>query len=196
MRVIAVTDRRSCRGDFLARIERIAAAAPAAVLLRESDLSTEEYEALATRCLTVCRAHNVEMIVHTHIALARRLKAGLHLRLADLRALGCAPADLAIGTSVHSLAEALEAQSLGASRLIAGHVFATACKASTPGRGVAFLEAVARAVSIPVYAIGGIAPERMADIRRTSAAGVCAMSSLMQGDDPGALIAALGGTGA
>lgn len=191
MAVIVVTDRKACRGDFFERLQRIAAAKPAAILLRETDVSAETYTALAARTQAICAPFGVEPIVHSHVALARDLDAGVHLRLADLKAMGCAPAGLGISCAVHSEAEARLAEKLGATRLIAGHIFETACKAGTPGRGVEFLQAVCAAVSIPVYAIGGIAPERMTAIRTTNAAGVCIMSSAMTCPDPAHLLAAL-----
>lgn len=191
MRIVAVTNRRLCRGDFPTQVERIAAGRPAAVLLREPDLAADAYAALAARCRDMCRAHGVALIVHGHPQVAAALQTPLHLRLAELRAIDRTRIKTAVGTSVHSPVEAAEAQALGADRLIAGHIFATACHAGAPGRGLAFLDAVCRATTLPVYAIGGIAPQRMAEIRRTPAAGVCVMSSVMDADDPAAVLSAL-----
>ncbi|MFQ9412022.1 MAG: thiamine phosphate synthase [Evtepia gabavorous] len=51
-----------------------------------------------------------------------------------------------LGTSCHSVAEALEAQALGATYLLAGHIFDTSCKPGLPGRGLDFLAQVCAAV--------------------------------------------------
>ena len=55
-----------------------------------------------------------------------------------------------IGVSVHAANEALEAQSLGATYLTAGHIYATDCKKGLPPRGTAFLREICQTVSIPV----------------------------------------------
>ena len=52
--LICVTNRLLCEGDFLERIERLAALHPYAIVLREKDLSYSEYEALARESLKIC----------------------------------------------------------------------------------------------------------------------------------------------
>lgn len=170
---------------FLARLERIAAAHPAAIVLREKDMEEGAYEVLARDVQRICRRHQVPFIAHTYARVAVHLGAdGLHLPLPLLRRLResgeALPAHL--GTSCHSLADVREAKRLGCSYLIAGHIYATTCKPGLPPRGLAFLRAVTAATELPVYAIGGITPMRLAEILAAGAAGGCAMSSLMQGD--------------
>lgn len=171
--------------SFLARLERIAAAHPAAIVLREKDMEEGDYEALAREVQAICLRHQVPFIAHTFAGVAARLgAAGLHLPLPMLRAMreqgGTLPERL--GTSCHSLEDVREAERLGCSYLIAGHIYATSCKPGLPPRGLAFLREVTAATELPVYAIGGITPMRLAEILAAGAAGGCAMSSLMQGD--------------
>ena len=52
-----------------------------------------------------------------------------------------------------------------------------------PGRGVEFLRNICEAVSIPVYAIGGINPENLCEVKKAGAAGGCIMSGVMQCDN-------------
>lgn len=68
-------------------------------------------------------------------------------------------------------------------------MFDTACKAGTPGRGLAFLREVCRAADIPVWAIGGIAPGNFPAVLAAGARGGCVMSGLMTCGDPAALLA-------
>lgn len=82
--------------------------------------------------------------------------------------------------SVHSVEQAVRAQQLGADFLIAGHIFPTDCKPGLPPRGLEFLGQVCRAVTIPVYAIGGITPENAPLAVKAGAAGVCIMSGAMK----------------
>ena len=191
--ILCVTNRGLCREDFLTRLERIAAAGPAGVILREKDLSPEAYYALAERVLAVCRAHGVPCILHSFPAVARELGAeGLHLPLPLLRALSQEERHSfrVLGASCHSAAEAREAEALGCTYITAGHVFATDCKKGLPPRGLPFLREVCRAVTIPVWAIGGIAPENLSPVLATGARGGCVMSGLMACPDPAALLSA------
>ena len=84
-----------------------------------------------------------------------------------------------LGTSCHSVEDAKLAEKLGCTYIIAGHIYNTDCKKGLEGRGPGFLRDVVESVSIPVYAIGGITPENINDIRDTGASGACIMSSSM-----------------
>ena len=171
--------------SFLARLERIAAAHPAAIVLREKDMEEGDYEALAREVQAICRRHQVPFIAHTFVGVAAHLGAdALHLPLPLLRRLRESRAVLPahLGTSCHSLEDVREAERLGCSYLIAGHIYATSCKPGLPPRGLAFLREVTAAAELPVYAIGGITPARLREVREAGAAGGCAMSSLMRGD--------------
>lgn len=181
--VICVTNRRLCGDDFLKRVERIASAGVAGIILREKDLSERDYLALAAQALRICRAHNVPCILHSFADAAIELGAeAIHMPLELLREMS--PEKKArfsvIGASCHSLDEALEAQKLGCGYITAGHVFDTECKRGLPGRGLEFLRAVCAGVDIPVYAIGGIDGANIAHVRAAGASGACVMSGLMR----------------
>lgn len=185
--VICVTDRTRCEGDFPQRLHQIAWARPHAVLLREKDLSTEEYEELAVKCKCICDNLKVMLILHTHVEVARRAGISrIHITLKSLEEMAGKLGDFEeVGTSVHSVDEAIAAQHMGASYLIAGHIYATDCKMGVPARGLKFLRDVCDAVQVPVFAIGGINRKRIAAVRNCGASGICVMSGLMRCDDPG-----------
>ena len=171
--------------SFLARLEQIAAAHPAAIVLREKDMEEGAYEVLARDVQRICRRHQVPFIAHTYAGVAAQLGAdALHLPLPLLRRLRESGAALPayLGTSCHSLEDVREAERLGCSYLIAGHIYATTCKPGLPPRGLAFLREVTAAAELPVYAIGGITPARLREVLAAGAAGGCAMSSLMRGE--------------
>ncbi len=184
--MICITNRGLCRGDFLEQIKRLAKAHPRAIILREKDLSPENYRKLAAEVLDICREEETECILHTFADIAAELGAGsIHLPLHILREM---PDELKkrfrrIGASCHSVEDAIEASSLGASYITAGHVFATDCKKGLPPRGIDFLKNVCGSVDIPIYAIGGISPENIAEVRRAGASGGCVMSSAMNCND-------------
>ena len=185
--ILCVTNRTLCREDFLTRIERIAACHPAGIILREKELSPDEYKALAAQVMELCEQYDVPCILHSFVDAALELHAdAIHLPLHILREM--TPEQKApfrvIGASCHSAEEAAEAQRLGCTYITAGHVFETDCKKGLPGRGLAFLKAVCGSVSIPVYAIGGISADNIASVRGAGAKGACVMSGLMRCEDP------------
>lgn len=189
--VLCVTSRKLCREDFLTRLERVAQARPAGIILREKDLSEAEYEALAGQVLSLCAERNVPCVLHSFPAAARRLGCdSVHLPLPLLRAMPESErrSFRVLGTSCHSPEDALEAQRLGCTYVTAGHVFATDCKKGLAPRGLDFLRRTVEAVDIPVWAIGGIHPDNMAEVRKTGAAGGCVMSGLMTCEDPAAYL--------
>ena len=184
--IICVTNRNLCKEDFLKRIEKIAVAHPAGIILREKDLTKEEYSKLAKQVLQICEKHQVSCILHSFTDEAIELSAeAVHLPLSILREMTEEQRSRfkVLGASCHSLEEALEAERLGCTYIIAGHIFATDCKKGLPGRGLDFLKSICENVSIPVYAIGGINGENIADVRNAGAKGACVMSGFMQCED-------------
>ena len=192
--ILCVTNRKLCREDFLARLEKIAAARPAGIILREKDLAERDYQVLAAQVLVLCERYQTPCILHSFVQAALNLGAeAIHLPLPLLRTLP--PEQKSrfsrLGASCHSAADAREAERLGCSYITAGHIFDTDCKKGVPGRGLPFLQEVCRAVTIPVYAIGGIDRSRIAAVRRAGASGACLMSGLMRCEDAGAVLEAL-----
>lgn len=185
--IICVTNRALCTDDFLQQLTRIAQAAPAAILLREKDLPEAEYKQLAASVLAICRKHHVPCILHSFVNAAIQLgHDSIHLPLPLLRQMS--PEQKAqfsvIGASCHSSSDAKEAEGLGCTYITAGHVFMTDCKKGLPPRGLTFLQEVCESVSIPVYAIGGIDADNVAEVRAAGAKGACVMSGLMCCADP------------
>lgn len=196
--ILCVTNRTLCQRagfDFLTQLDRIAAARPAGILLREKNLPPEEYTALAARVLALCARHQVRCLLHTYPQAAQALNCpALHMPLPLLERMpgGQRRSFAVLGASCHSVADARQAEALGCTYITFGHVFATSCKPGLEPRGLALLREVCRAVDIPVYAIGGIAPENIAAVRAAGAHGGCVMSGLMQSPDPAALLAEFG----
>lgn len=189
-RVLCVTNRLLCKDDFTARIERIAQARPAGIVLREKDLDAFAYKRLAERLLPICCRADVPLVIHGHPDIAQDLDVPtIHLTAAQV-------ANERIGTigfteisaSCHSVAQAKQAAARGCTRLVAGHIFATNCKKEVPPRGIEFLRSICSCTPLPVWAIGGIAPSNIEELCAAGAAGGCMMSAFMLADDPAALI--------
>ena len=132
-KIVCVTARALCPGDFLAQLERVAAAGVDKIILREKDLPEPEYKLLAAQALALCRRYGVECAVHNFPQTAKELGApALHLPLPRLRALS--PEERAafpvLGASCHSLEDVGRRRSLGAPMARWG-------TSSTPGASLA-----------------------------------------------------------
>ena len=87
---------------------------------------------------------------------------------------------LVIGCSVHALAEAKRREIEGAHFLTYSPIYLTASKPGYgPAVGIDNLHKVAGAVNIPVFALGGITPERVLACIDAGAYGVAVMSGVM-----------------
>lgn len=184
--VIVVTNMGICKDDFFKRLEEIVCVKPDAVILREKALSTEEYQNLAEKCKKICDKYKVDLIANTFISPAR--KAGIRkiqLPMTEFLKKCNELSDFEeIGVSVHSLDEAVLAEKLGATFLVAGHIYMTPSKPDKPSRGIEFIENICKRVSIPVMAIGGITPARVHEVTKAGAKGVCVMTPLMTCENP------------
>lgn len=173
---------------------RVAASHPDYIILREKDLSEDDYFALTMKLQTVCQEYAIPLTLHSFHQAAKRLDVRcIHVPLPVLRKMSTEDKAFfsVIGVSCHSTAEAVEAQQLGAAYITAGHIFETDCKAGLPGRGLDFLRRVKSCVTIPVYAIGGISPDNAKEVIYAGADGICMMSAFMESPDPSGLMAAL-----
>lgn len=186
--LIAVTDSATCPRPLPEQIERLAKLTelrPQAVILRAKSLDKAAYRTLALQAQQSCEAAGIALILHSDWHLAREIGISmLHLSLALLRQISEYERAYFtwLSTSVHSVGEAQEAQALGATVLIAGHIYTTQCKAGLAPRGLCFLQAVCNAVSLPVYAIGGIGFDaaQHAELQANGARGACVMSAYMR----------------
>jgi thiamine-phosphate pyrophosphorylase len=179
--IAMVTDRQRLPAPALERIvelsERAVAAGVTLLQIRERDLSDRDLFALTTRLVAaVGRAAVVVVNDRVDVAIAAGA-AGVHLRSDSApvdRVRRIVPPGFLIGRSVHGVDEARAAAD--ADYLFMGTVFATASKGSdAPTAGVAGLEAVCRAVTVPVVGIGGITADNAADVAQTGAAGIAAI---------------------
>lgn len=142
--------------------------------------------ALAVRLGEAQAATGCRLVVNDRVDVALAAEAwGAQLTsrsMAPADARRAAPA-LALGASVHAVAEARAAARDGADWVVAGHVRETASHPGEPGRGLAFVRDVAAAVPIPVLAIGGIRPADVAAVRAAGAAGVAVIRGVWAAAD-------------
>lgn len=178
---IAVTHRKLCDRPFLEQIQRVLAQKPVGLILREKDLSWKDYAALARQVIPLCQQAEVPCYLNGFPQAGEELShPWLQLSFPLLMQYGRPRNTKRLGVSVHSVEQAVQAQRQGADFLMAGHIFPTGCKPGLPPRGLEFLQQVCQAVTIPVYAIGGITPENAPTALKAGAEGVCIMSGAMK----------------
>jgi len=94
------------------------------------------------------------------------------------------PDPMWLGRSVHSVDAARRAEAEGCRYLLVGTMFPTASHPDQPPAGIPLLRAVREAVSIPLIAIGGVTPERVAECVQAGAQGVAVLSGITDAPDP------------
>jgi thiamine-phosphate pyrophosphorylase len=190
-----VTDRHaSADRDLLTVVRAALDAGLPAVQLRDRDLSGRQLLALAEALRAATTRTGALLFVNDRVDVALAAGAdGTHLGggsvpVAVARGL-MGPAAL-IGVSTHAPGEA----PAGADFAFFGPVWETPSKSGAQGE--ARLAEAARAAAIPVLAIGGVTPARVAAARAVGAAGVAVIRAILAAPDPAAatraLLAALG----
>ena len=184
MDIICVTDMRQSVDDFYNRIEQIALAKPSLIILREKHLSEKKFKEVCLKCKEIVPIDMLSANTFIDVAKNNGIR-NIHLSFKDfIKKESKLNYFQKVGVSIHSKDEAVIAEEKGADYLIAGHIFDTDCKKGVEARGVEFLKKICDAVNMPVYAIGGISLEKVKEIERTGAYGVCVMSGLMKAYDP------------
>lgn len=182
--VIAVTNRKLCTDNFVLRARKILSAKPFEVILREKDLSDDDYCQLAREIIEDNNEYKKILALNRpEIAMKLGIE-NVHLTMQQLTEQGRPSFIKRAGVSVHSVEEAVTAQKLGADYLIAGHIYATDCKKCVPPRGIEFFKNVCQSVDIPVFAIGGISEINFREPLENGGAGVCLMSEFMKCENP------------
>jgi thiamine-phosphate pyrophosphorylase len=151
------------------------------IQIREKDLSSRELLELTAKAVAMAEPTGVKILVNARfdVALAAGA-AGVHLPGGSPAAAGwrtITPPGFLIGASCHTLAELRRSQEDGADYAVFGPVFAPRSKTSDLApRGLEGLARAARAVKIPVLALGGITEDNAEDCAAAGAAGIAAIS--------------------
>ena len=180
---ICITDRKLVSGDLAEKIGSIAQSDVSCIILREKDLSEEEYDKLARKIVPICEKNGKICILHTFTETAKKLgNPYIHLTMDDLRKLGSCEKSFfkLIGASAHTAEEAAEAEKLGADYVTISNIYNTDCKKGLEGKGTGLIKKAVEACNIDVYALGGIHPDNIDECISAGAAGVCMMSEYMK----------------
>ena len=195
-----ITNRKLCENENLERqIEKIFSAYEKKIILknfeivtltlREKDLDKNEYLNLVKKIYPICKKYRIDLILHQNydLNLDKKYKIEeIHLSYDNFKSLNKNIREelikkyKKIGVSIHSVDEAKEVENLGATYVVAGHIFETDCKKDLEPRGLNFIKELSSILTIPIFTIGGINKENSHLAINSGAFGVCMMSSLMK----------------
>ena len=195
-----ISNRKLCANENLEKqIEKIFSAYQRKIILenfeivsltlREKDLNKNKYLKLVEKIYPICQKYRIDLILHQNYDLRLDNKynvEGLHLSYNTFKSLNKNIREelikkyKKIGVSIHSIDEAKEVENLGATYIVAGHIFKTDCKKDLEPRGLKFIQELSLILTIPIFAIGGINQENSHLVINSGAFGVCMMSSLMK----------------
>ncbi len=154
-RLMLVTERRLMKPTFEESLQAALEGGARLIQLREKDLSAQDLQSLAETSQRWCETFGASLIINSEAKIALNVGAnGVHWpeRTASIEY----SKTLLNGVSVHSVEAAQRAQKSGANYLVFGSIFPTSSHPNETAKGLGALRAVVRAVSLPVYAIGGI----------------------------------------
>ena len=70
---IVITNRKLVKGDYLEQIRKVVSLKPYGLIIREKDLTDQNYEALSREVLKICEAGEVPCFLHSMIDVAKKL---------------------------------------------------------------------------------------------------------------------------
>jgi len=179
-----VSDRRRLAGGDLVAVAAAAARAGVDLIqVREKDLPDGALARLVRAVVQAVAGTRTRVLVNGRPDVAALAGAyGVQLPedglpVADVRR---AFPGLIVGASRHSLEGARRAEAEGAGFVLLGPVFATPGKEQPLGLSV--LAEAARALRVPVHAIGGVSAETAGPIRAAGARGLAAIRPFLEAD--------------
>ncbi len=185
-----ITDRHQTRNRSLASvIEEALKAGVKAIQLREKDLRTRPLLELAYELRRLTSAYGARLLINDRVDLCLAVEAdGVHLRGDGLpveRVRSLLGPEKLIGVSTHSVQEAQKAQREGADFIVLGPIYFTSSKApyGSPLGPVILRAARQAGVTLPIFAIGGVTPERIQEVRSTDADGVAVISAILTAEN-------------
>ncbi|MBT2581282.1 thiamine phosphate synthase [Planococcus sp. ISL-109] len=155
----------------------------------EGALTGAALEDFAAACKTLCTDYQVPFFVNDDVDLACTVAAdGIHIGQEDMdcgavrKRIGYS---MALGVSVHSVKQANQALTCGATYLGMGPVYGTRSKADAkPAAGVNEIRKVkAQYPHVPIIGIGGIEPHNAEAVWQAGASGIAVISSIAQAED-------------
>ncbi|PLY03111.1 MAG: thiamine phosphate synthase [Desulfuromonas sp.] len=164
-----------------------------AVQLREKDLQSEELLPLAMRMRELTDRYGARLIINSCLETAQAAGAdGIHLPSSNppvSRAKKILGANRLIGVSTHTIDEIILAEKQGADFVTFGPVYPTPSKAGYgQPPGLEKLKQACAEAQIPVFGLGGITPEKVAELRMSGCQHYACIGAIGFADNPEAVV--------
>ncbi|UCE60049.1 MAG: thiamine phosphate synthase [Phycisphaerales bacterium] len=177
-----------CSGDWFETAQAVLAGGADCIQLREKGLPDFEFLDRAKRLAALCRQQNALFIVNDRLDIALLSNAhGVHLgqddlTVADVRRI--LPSTVLIGVSTHTREQIVAAARAAPDYVAVGPMFASATKPQDYIAGPEALAVAREQTSLPLVAIGGIAPENAPAVLGTAPCCLCVCGSVISQPDP------------
>ena len=174
--------------EFLFRVEQALKGGATLLQLREKEKSTREYIELAEKVHEITKQYNVPLIIDDRVDVALAIDAeGVHVGASDMpiaTARKLMGEDKIVGATAKTVPWAKEAYEQGADYLGVGAIYPTTTKVVTVLTSTETLDAITKAVPIPVNAIGGLNKDNLDILKGIGISGICVVSAIMKADNP------------
>jgi thiamine-phosphate pyrophosphorylase len=168
-------------------LEKLVAGGIDIVQLRGKNRSLDELSVLTEQLLQLTMSAKIPLIANDHAEIARRVEVqGVHVGQDDdsiKRVRSQIKRPIVVGKSTHSIEQAVAAEREGADYIGFGPIFSTPTKPDYSPVGLANIREVHERVSIPIFCIGGIKSENLAQVIDAGAKRVVIVSGLLQAND-------------
>lgn len=174
--------------EFLKRVKAALDGGVTMIQLREKNKSTNEYIELAKKVHALTSEYNVPLIIDDRVDVMLASGAeGVHVGAEDMpvkTARKIIGNNKILGATAKTVEAATKAYEDGADYLGVGAIYPTTTKVKTILTSTETLDAITKAVPIPVNAIGGLNSTNLGVLKGIDIAGICAVSAIMKADDP------------
>ena len=181
--------------EFLDIVAKACESGVTLVQLREKEKPGGEYVDLALKTKAITDRFGIPLIIDDRVDVAMAAgAAGVHLGRQDVpvaAARSIMGAGYIIGASAKTVKQAVDAEAAGADYLGVGAIYPTTTKVATVITPVETLADIAKAVKIPVVAIGGLNAGNIDALYGSGASGVAVITAIMRSGDPKAAAAGL-----
>ncbi|SMC63791.1 thiamine-phosphate pyrophosphorylase [Oscillospiraceae bacterium] len=184
-----ITDSTTFEEDeFLRRVRSALEGGVTILQLREKNRTTREYIDLAVKVHEITKEYNVPLIIDDRVDVMLATDAeGVHVGAEDMpvaTARKLIGKDKILGATAKTVEAAKKAYEDGADYLGVGAIYPTTTKVKTVLTSTETLDAITKAVPIPVNAIGGLNKDNLDVLKGIDIEGVCAVSAIMKADSP------------
>jgi len=169
---------------FLQQLEQALQSGISLLQFRVFGLEAKRLEWLAREACLLCKEHDARMMLNGSAALARKIGAhGLHLDRRRLLSSGSRKdvPGLLLGASCHDARELLQAENLGVDFAVLSPVLPTLSHPDAEVLGWDGFSKLCRSTSVPLYALGGMSAEMLAQSWAQGAQGIAGIRGLWPG---------------